>query len=48
MDQERVLGVLTLAHPEPGRFNGQDLALLTAFAAVASRRLVQAESAVLE
>jgi D-sedoheptulose 7-phosphate isomerase len=48
MDQERVLGVLTLAHPEPGRFTGHDLSLLTAIAALASRRLVQAESAVLE
>ena len=48
VDQERVLGVLTLAHPEPGRFTGQDLVLLTAIAALASQRFIQVRSAVLD
>ena len=48
VDQERVMGVLTLAHPETGRFNGQDLILLTAIAALASQSLLQVRSVVLE
>jgi D-sedoheptulose 7-phosphate isomerase len=48
MDQERVLGVLTLAHPEPGRFTPQDLHLLTAIAALVAQRLTQIRSAVLQ
>jgi D-sedoheptulose 7-phosphate isomerase len=48
MDQERVLGVLTLAHPEPGRFTPQDLLLLTAIAALAAQHITQIRSAVLQ
>jgi D-sedoheptulose 7-phosphate isomerase len=48
VDQERVLGVLTLAHPEPGRFTGQDLVLLTAIAAMASQRFIRVRSAILD
>jgi D-sedoheptulose 7-phosphate isomerase len=48
VDHERVLGVLTLAHPEPGRFTRQDLILLTAIAAQASSYLLQVRSPVLD
>lgn len=46
--RDRVVGVLTIVHPQPGRFNEEDLALLTAIAdqagiAVENARLFAAE-----
>jgi D-sedoheptulose 7-phosphate isomerase len=48
VNQDRLVGVLTLAHAEPGQFSEQDLVLLTAFAALAVLRLSGLRSAVLE
>ena len=48
LDQEHVLGVITLAHPEPGKLASQDLLVLTSIAALAAQRLAQMRSAVLE
>lgn len=48
VDQERLLGVLTLAHAEPGQFSGQHLVLLTAIAALAALRISKVSSVVLE
>ena len=48
VDRENTLGVLTLTHARPGKFSGQDLVVLTAIAALATLRLSQVRSAVLE
>lgn len=48
VDRENTLGVLTLAHAEPGKFSGQDLVLLTAIAALAALRLSHIRSAVMQ